>query len=67
MNIDLKDYFAAKAMQALAIDATNVSVDNIVMTSYHIAEKMIEHRNKLINDRYINRSNQIKLDNVENL
>lgn len=67
MNIELKDYFAAKAMQALAVDVTNVSVDNIVMTSYHIAEKMIEHRNKLINDRYINRSNQIKLDNVENL
>ena len=67
MNIELKDYFAAKAMQAHAVDVTNVSVDNIIMTSYHIAEKMIEHRNKLINDRYINRSNQIKLDNVENL
>lgn len=67
MNIDLKDYFAAKAMQALAVDSAGISVDNIVMTSYHIAEKMIQHRNKLINDKYINSSNQIKLDNVENL
>lgn len=66
MNIELKDYFAGKAMQALVSDQFK-SIDSIVMTSYHIAEKMVEHKHKLINDRHVTSSSRIKLDNVENL
>ncbi len=66
MNIELKDYFAGKAMQALVSDQFK-SIDSIVMTSYHIAEKMIEHKHKLINDKYVTLSNRVKLDNIENL
>lgn len=67
MNIELKDYFAGKVMEGMLSHNPKVSVQHLVMTSYYIAEKMIEHRRKLINDKYVNSSNQIKLDNVENL
>lgn len=62
MNIELKDYFASKAMQALLSSEIQLSIDDIITTSYDIAQKMLEHKNKLINKNYINNSNQINTE-----
>jgi len=67
MNVELKDYFAAKALQGLLSLKTQLSIEDIVITSYNIAEKMIERKHELINQKYVNTSKQIKLDNIENL
>lgn len=67
MNIELKDYFAGQALQGMLAHNAKTPIGHIVTLSYYIAEKMIEHKHKLINDKYINSANQIKLDNVENL
>lgn len=47
MNIELKDFFAAHAMQALIADNKNIDIDKIVITAYHISEKMIQRKNEL--------------------
>jgi hypothetical protein len=67
MNIELKDYFAAKAMQGLMSSGLQMSIDDIVLTSYNIAQKMVEKRNKERMQKYIDCSKQINLDDVENL
>lgn len=60
MNIELKDYFAGQVLQALIVQKTGLpSVDYLVTMSYAIAEKMVEQKNKLLNDKYINSSKQI--------
>lgn len=60
MNIELKDYFAGKVLQGLIIQKPTISsVEHLVSMSYCIAEKMIEHKHKLINDRYVNISKQV--------
>lgn len=67
MNIELKDYFAGKAMEGMLSHNSKVSVQHLVMTSYYIAEKMIEQKNKLMMDNVVKTSKQTTLDNVENL
>jgi hypothetical protein len=67
MNIELKDYFAAKAMEGMLSHNSKVSVQHLVMTSYYIANKMIEQKNKLLANNVLTTSKQTTLDNVENL
>ena len=45
MNIDLRDYFAAKAMAAL-ITETGLILDDFTDQAYEIADKMLESRDK---------------------
>lgn len=45
MNIDLRDYFAAKAMAAL-ITETGLMLDDFTDQAYEIADKMLESRDK---------------------
>ena len=65
MNTELKDYFAGKAMQGLL--SSGLSIDEIVMTSYNIAQKMIEHKHKLLTNNVVTTSKQTAFDNIENL
>ncbi len=67
MNIELKDYFAAKAMQGMLSHNSKTSVQHLVMTSYYIADKMIEQKHKLMVDNIVKTSKQTTLENVENL
>jgi hypothetical protein len=45
MNIELRDYFAAKAMAAL-ITETGLMLDDFADQAYEIADKMMESRDK---------------------
>jgi hypothetical protein len=67
MNIELKDYFAGKAMEGMLSHNSKVSVQHLVMSSYYIANKMIEQKNKLLANNVLTTSKQTTLDNVENL
>ena len=67
MNIELKDYFAGKAMEGMLSHNSKVSVQHLVMTSYYIAEKMIEQKHKLMVDNLVTTSKQTSFDNIENL
>jgi hypothetical protein len=44
-NIELKDYLAGKALQGLIISHPTMDIDNLVLTSYSIADKMMNHKN----------------------
>ena len=45
MDIELRDYFAAKAMAAL-ITETGLMLDDFTDQAYEIADKMMESRDK---------------------
>ena len=45
MNIDLRDYFALKAMEALII-ADHVRRDDIPEEAYRLADLMLETKNE---------------------
>jgi hypothetical protein len=65
MNIELKDYYAGKALQGLLANGllangTGMKIDYLVMTSYHIADKMIQHKNESENLQNIINSKQIE-------
>jgi len=66
MNIELKDYFAAKAMQGiLSSKPTLPSIDYLVSMSYGIAQKMIECRHKLLAPERVQSSKQIEQKSVD--
>jgi len=44
MMIELKDYFAGQVLQGLLANGTSIEIEHLVMTSYHIADKMIQHK-----------------------
>ena len=48
LGMDLRDYFAAKAMQAILFDikAIQVSMDKTANLAYKFADAMIEARSK---------------------
>jgi len=60
MNIELKDYFAGQVLQGLLANGTGIEVEHLVMTSYHIADKMIQYKNKSENLQNIINSKQIE-------
>ena len=60
MNIELKDYFAGQALQGLLANGTGIEIDHLVMTSYHISDKMIQHKNELEGLHHIVNSKQIE-------
>ena len=60
MNIELKDYFAGQALQGLLANGTGIEINNLVMTSYHIAGKMIQHKNESENLQNVINSKQIE-------
>jgi hypothetical protein len=60
MNIELKDYYAAKALQGLLANGTGIEIDHLVMISYHLADKMIQHKNESENLQNIINSKQIE-------
>lgn len=66
-NLELKDYFAGQALIGLINSKSTLQVEYLVKMSYGIAEKMLEQKQSLINSHNIHSSQQIKLDNVENL
>ena len=41
MSIELKDYFAGQVLQGLLANGTSIEIDHLVITSYHIADKMM--------------------------
>ena len=45
-GMDLRDYFAAKAMQGLLANG-NTRGANLIRLSYQIADEMMEERNKI--------------------
>lgn len=45
MQVELRDYFAAKAMAAL-ITETGLMLDDFTDQAYEIADKMLESRDK---------------------
>jgi hypothetical protein len=67
MNLSLLDHFAGQALQGLLSGNPQIPVNHLVMTSYHIAQKMIEQKNQLESKNLVTTSKEIKLDNVENL
>lgn len=46
VGMDLRDYFAAKAMQAYLTGDYDLYAEEIVERSYRIADAMMEARNK---------------------
>jgi hypothetical protein len=60
MNIELKDYYAGKALQGLLANGTGIEINHLIMTSYHIADKMIQHKNESENLENIINSKQIE-------
>ena len=60
MNIELKDYFAGQALQGLLANGTGIEINHLVMTSYHIADKMIQHKNESEGLHHIVNSKQIE-------
>ena len=65
MNIELKDYYAGKALQGLLANGlleygTATKIDYLVMISYHLADKMIQHKNESENIQNIINSKQIE-------
>jgi hypothetical protein len=59
-NIELKDYLAANALQGLLIGHPTMDIDNLILTSYNIADKMINYKNNSENLGYIINSKQIE-------
>jgi hypothetical protein len=43
-GMDLRDYFAAKAMQGLLASDTHANVDEFVRRAYEMADAMMEER-----------------------
>ncbi len=62
MNIELKDYFAGKALQGLLANGMPIEIDNLVITSLRIADVMIKHKTKLEGLQHIINSKQIESD-----
>jgi hypothetical protein len=65
MNIELKDYYAGKALQGLLANGlleygTATKIDYLVMISHHLADKMIQHKNESENLQNIINSKQIE-------
>ncbi len=60
MNIELRDFFAGKALQSLLLNETRMEIENIVITSFHIADKMMKERNKPYQESPIDNIKQIK-------
>jgi hypothetical protein len=65
MNIELKDYYAGKALQGLLANGlleygTATKIDYLVMISYHLADRMIQHKNESENIQNIINSKQIE-------
>ena len=60
MSIELKDYFAGQALQGLLANGTGIEIKHLVMTSYHIADKMIQHKNESEGLNHIINSKQIE-------
>jgi hypothetical protein len=60
MSIELKDYFAGQVLQGLLANGTGIEIDHLVMTSYHIADKMIQHKNESENLQNVINSKQIE-------
>jgi hypothetical protein len=61
-KIDLKDYLAGKALQGLLISKPSMEIEHLILTSYKISDKMIEHKNALENLDNIKNSKQIELN-----
>ena len=61
-NIELKDYLAANALQGLLIGHPTMDIDNLISTSYSIADKMINYKNESENLEYIINSKQIEFN-----
>lgn len=64
MNFELKDYFAAKAMQGMLSHNSTISVQDLVMTSYYIADKMIEQKYRLLAESSVITSKQTSIKSV---
>ena len=60
MNIELRDYFAGKALQSLLLDETRMEIENIVITSFRIADKMMKERSKPYQESTIDNIKQVK-------
>jgi hypothetical protein len=45
-GMSLRDYFAAKAMQAFLSENSNVEWEHIAIWSYKVADKMLAEREK---------------------
>jgi hypothetical protein len=60
-NIELKDYLAAKVLQGLLVGHPTMNIDNLILTSYNIADKMIKHKNESENLESILNSKQIEM------
>lgn len=45
-GLTLRDYFAAKAMQAFLSEGTLVNIETVTKTSYAYADAMLSERNK---------------------
>lgn len=61
MNIELKDYIAVHALQGMLTHNSKTPFEHLTVKAYHIAEKMIEQKHKLVNDKYVNSSKQINV------
>jgi len=59
-SIELKDYLAGKALQGLIISHPTMDIDNLIFTSYNIADKMITYKKETENLENIINSKQIE-------
>jgi hypothetical protein len=59
-NIELRDYLAANALQGLLIGHPTMDIDNLISTSYSVADKMIKHKDESENLENIINSKQIE-------
>lgn len=45
-GMDLRDYFAAQALQGLLAEGLHPDIEKLVTSSYEIADRMMEERKK---------------------
>lgn len=62
-HIELKDYFAGKALQGLLSNHSSLEIEHIVVTAYNIADKMICRKNEHESLNVIVNSKQIEKNN----
>ena len=60
-HIELKDYFAGQALQGLLISNPSIDITHLILTSYHIADKMLQEKNNSESPKTIINSKQIQI------
>ena len=60
-NIELKDYFAGKALQGLLAGCPALEIEHVVITAYSVADKMICRKNELEGLDVIINSKQLEM------